>query len=560
MTAARIAFTCLLALSPIGSAMAQNPFVTGNESSGVQNRSGDTSPTPGFSAGQTNSRIDDYYNQDEQINVDPDTGVLRVLRVNQKNLLNDFVTAVLPLRNVSPREVREVMRTVTGLEGGRAEVILDRQLNENFLQVICPKFMLPYIADAIAALDVPWLMQDRDGSATLHYSPLHRHISNLDPLASLYSGGEEGASQLDNLYNTVARRDEPIRIDRYLEAARLFDRPAPHSLLKFRVYEVDSNNDLSLGVDWISWKNGPGRGLFEAIFGGQESHHQFDNATGHFDPNLGALTILSNGSGQVHREATQFLVSANYVLTSAYLDFLRVKGKARVLAEPEIYVLTSRVASWSSVDQTLGFAVDPANPGANGIIPQRLDNVNIIANGPGVAVDQISSDFSAHNRFLNHTIRAELGIALNVFSVVGLETSEVEIEFVSTDLAGVTPQGTPMISSRRLVTKVNLRNGEPFVLGSLSRNERVNSANKAPWLGDIPVLGYLFGQENNVARQKEIVVTVVPEFFQGTPKELLDVAHRDTIAMASGQQDCEATPNAFCFDKWLSDTVEFPRD
>jgi hypothetical protein len=147
------------ALAFAGVASAQNKKVNPDEAAGVQNRRGDASPGGGFSTGEANSRIDDYFNQDEQINVNPDSGVVKVLRVNQKNLINDFVTAVFPLNSVLPREVRNVFRTVCAKEGGRAEVIQDKVQKKYWLQVICPAFMLPHIEEAVRQLDQAWIKE-----------------------------------------------------------------------------------------------------------------------------------------------------------------------------------------------------------------------------------------------------------------------------------------------------------------------------------------------------------------------------------------------------------------
>src|SRR5690606_2659311 len=135
-------------------ATAQNPGQTGNESSGIQTRRGNESPPSGFSAGQTNSRLDDYFHQDEQINILPDSGVVKVLRVNQKNLINDYVTVLIPIANAHANEIRGALRLITGLEGGRAEVIRDKVQKQAFVQVICPEFQVEPIRQAVAALDV----------------------------------------------------------------------------------------------------------------------------------------------------------------------------------------------------------------------------------------------------------------------------------------------------------------------------------------------------------------------------------------------------------------------
>jgi len=526
-----------------GSATAQNKGVGPDEASGVNSHHGDESPTSGLSAGQTNSRLDDYSNQDEQINLDADSGTVKVLRVNQKNLIHEYVTATIPLTHANPRELRDVMRTVTGKEGGRAEVILDEKTGENYLQVICPAFMVESLREAVGKLDVDWLAQDRDGSATGQWFTLYRPAETLDAIASRYAG--EGATFVDRARNIVTRRDEPYRVDEYLAACDTFDLPPPQAHLKFTIYEVDTSNDLKLGVDWIAWKNGPGRSLFEVLFAGQNSHHQFDNATGFFDPNLGAFTAFSNGNGSIGFKSTQHLLSANYLLTSAFLDFLRVKGKARVLAEPELYAFSGVTATWSSVDQFLSFESAPVDPGTNGAVPTRLN---------------FGSDFSAHDRFMSHGLRTgnEVGLFLKVRSVVGTETSEVEVDLDSSAVAGTTPQGTPILTTRRIVTKLRLANGQPFVLGGLTRTEEIESNQKAPWLGDIPILGYLFGQETSSARRKELVITAIPRFYQGAPKEITDAVTLDTLAMASGAQEIEVPETSYGFDQWLFDTVEKP--
>src|SRR5262245_39226461 len=86
----------------------------------VQARRGDPSPN------KFESNINDYTHQDEQLNLKPDDGQVRVMRTDQKNLVNDFQTELIPLRYATPREIRNVMRVVTGIEGGRAETVVDK--------------------------------------------------------------------------------------------------------------------------------------------------------------------------------------------------------------------------------------------------------------------------------------------------------------------------------------------------------------------------------------------------------------------------------------------------
>src|SRR6185295_16060391 len=117
--------------------------------------------------------------------------------------------------------------------------------------------------------------------------------------------------------------------------------------------------------------------------------------------------------------------------------------------------------------------------------------------------------------------------------------------------------GTPIISTRRLNTKLRLVDGQPFVFGGLSREEEIDSNAKAPWLGDIPVLGYLFGGETDSARRKELVFTCVPRFYQGAPKSVDDPEYVDTIGMVT-KRNCEldVPDNSFGWDQWIFGCTE----
>jgi hypothetical protein len=551
-----IAAIACLASAP---AYAQFPGLTGEEFQNIQKRVGDPTPAPGFSSGESNSRIDDYIYQDEQINIDPlNTGVVRVLRTNQKALINDFVSLTVPILNVTPREIRNVFRSVVGIEGGRAEVIIDKKTKENFVHLIAPKFMMPYLEQSIRGLDEKWVANVRDGSDRQTYFAKWRSAAEIDPFARNYAG--EGVSQIDARREAITRRDEPYRVGEYFKGAAEHDVPPPLALLKFNIYEVTTSDDYLVGVDWVAWKNGPGRSLFDLILGGQWATSRIDNATGNFDPNFGAFTDYSQGEHGRGINVDQYLLSANYVLTSAYLDFLRVRGKARVVASPEIYVLTHRVATWQAQDQFLSFQVTPSSPDALGIKPTKINKANTSATGEETA----ASDFSVHNRFLRHSVSPNaLGLSLQVFAAIGLESSEVEVQFISTDLAGTTPQGTPIITNRRLVTKQRMVDGQPQVLGSMIREEEINGSDKAPGLGSIPILGYLFGREYETKSRKEIVITVAPTFYAGPraggPDNVVGETQLRTMQMAMPGEEPPTAPGGVSgFDAWIFEEAALP--
>ena len=76
------------------------------------------------------------------------------------------------------------------------------------------------------------------------------------------------------------------------------DIPPSQIKLEVAIYEVNVKNDLKLGLDYVAWKNGIGRDLFEGVVAGGKSY------IGHFRwANLHAA------------------------VTSAYIDFLAARAK-----------------------------------------------------------------------------------------------------------------------------------------------------------------------------------------------------------------------------------------
>ncbi|HEX8534911.1 MAG TPA: type II and III secretion system protein family protein [Allosphingosinicella sp.] len=68
----------------------------------------------------------------------------------------------------------------------------------------------------------------------------------------------------------------------------------------------------------------------------------------------------------------------------------------------------------------------------------------------------------------------------------------------------------PALTTRRTETTVELGSGQSFVIGGLLRNNNNNSVDKAPWLGDIPILGALFRSTSFRRSESELVIVVTP--------------------------------------------------
>jgi pilus assembly protein CpaC len=68
----------------------------------------------------------------------------------------------------------------------------------------------------------------------------------------------------------------------------------------------------------------------------------------------------------------------------------------------------------------------------------------------------------------------------------------------------------PAISTRRAETTVELGSGQSFMIAGLLSNSSQNALDKAPGLGDIPILGNLFRSKTYRKGETELVIVVTP--------------------------------------------------
>ena len=72
----------------------------------------------------------------------------------------------------------------------------------------------------------------------------------------------------------------------------------------------------------------------------------------------------------------------------------------------------------------------------------------------------------------------------------------------------------PTLTKRLLRNTVVAENGKTVVLGGLIRNNQTESITKVPFLGDIPVLGWLFKQKKTTNDKTNLLVFITPRIIR----------------------------------------------
>ena len=125
------------------------------------------------------------------------------------------------------------------------------------------------------------------------------------------------------------------------------------------------------------------------------------------------------------------------------------------------------------------------------------------------------------------TLPKEFGIRLNLVPTV-LENNQIHLQVapeVSTvdttlfvDAGGL---NIPGFRTRRMQTTLEMGNRERLVLAGLFNNEDIRVNSRFPGLGNVPVLGAFFRNQNRNNNKNEMIVIIQPEVISKTATDVV---------------------------------------
>jgi pilus assembly protein CpaC len=228
--------------------------------------------------------------------------------------------------------------------------------------------------------------------------------------------------------------------------------------------------------------------IFSGIFGGGAA------TLGRFSPNLAGGAISNSATGATSGATAAAVSQLNSLSRGSTLlgvDAKKRDGLVRVLAEPNIMAISGQSASFLS--------------GGKIFIPVAQSNQN----GTGTTITLEEKEF---------------GVGLK-FTPTVLDGSRINLKFVSeaselqqtgspfTSVNGVTAI-LPSMTTRRVDTTVQLRDGQSFMVAGLIKNNLATSLDKFPGLGEVPVMGALFRSTEFQNDQSELMFIVTPRLVK----------------------------------------------
>jgi general secretion pathway protein D len=274
---------------------------------------------------------------------------------------------------------------------------------------------------------------------------------------------------IDERANVLVMRDTPDAVRMAEKLVASIDVAEPEVMLEVEVLEVSRSRIQDLGIQYP--------------------------ASATFTPSpLAAAASGASSSGLVlsdlaHQTSKTIGVSALSVTVNA----MKQSGLVNTLASPQIRVRNKEKAKIliGSREPVITNSVTPTSTGA-AVVTGSVQYLDV-----GLTLE------------VQPTIYLDSDVAIKV----NLEVSSIlkQIQTASGTIAYE-------IGTRNANTLLRLKDGETQILAGLIQDSDTRTANSIPGLGDIPLLGRLFGTHHSDREKDEIVLSITPRIIRMQPR------------------------------------------
>ena len=187
-------------------------------------------------------------------------------------------------------------------------------------------------------------------------------------------------------------------------------------------------------------------------------------------------------------------------------QFLLNDSKTKVIQQPQLRAVDGQ-KSTLKIGQRVPVATGSFQPGIGGVGINPLVNTQFNYIDVGVNVDMTPHIHANHE--------VSMKILFEISSVASFQ-----------NIGGISQ---PVIGQDRIEHEIRIREGEVNLIGGFMENSLTSSNSGLPWLSQIPILKYLFGQNQTERIQNEIVFILTPHIVRR-----LDVTDYNTRAVNIG--------------------------
>jgi MSHA biogenesis protein MshL len=271
-------------------------------------------------------------------------------------------------------------------------------------------------------------------------------------------------------------------VEKYLRASELVS--ARQVMLEAKIIEVQLNDGYQSGINWATLQNG---GKTAIGVNGL-------NPDGTTTVNLGGTVAQMLGGAIPGPAGSVFGLAFNDGDFGAVINLIKSQGVVHVLSSPRIATINNQKAVLKvGTDDFFVTEVTGGTPGT----------ASTASTAPSVVVQPFFSGIALD---VTPQIDDKDNITLHVRPSVSNVTEKTQTIDLGTFGELVLPLASSSISETDSV--VRLKDGHIVAIGGLMSQSFDDSKNRVPLLGDIPVLGELFGNTSQSRQKRELVVLI----------------------------------------------------
>jgi type II secretory pathway component GspD/PulD (secretin) len=304
-----------------------------------------------------------------------------------------------------------------------------------------------------------------------------------------------GSIAVDARTNALIITDIPETFPQVEQILAELDRKAPQVMIEAQIVEINSDRAQQLGLEW-----GGANGELASFTGGKRDTTfplNMPKNVGNFhffDPVNEVISGLGGGAGagEAEGEATGPLFASQ--LQTGILDLTQLsvvlralvsRAEARFLGKPKILTLNNK--------------------------PALIQ----VAQNEAVAIRTASSQDAGGSSQGTEPERFSTGLKLKVTPQVNREgfiTMFIETSFTNAVESKISSQSNRVFdpATRGASTLVRVKNGQTLVLGGLLESRESKAVRKVPFLGYIPLIGWLFTSNSSQRTNTDLVIFITP--------------------------------------------------
>ena len=294
-----------------------------------------------------------------------------------------------------------------------------------------------------------------------------------DKTTSLLSS--RGNISVDERTNTLWIQETTDKLEEIRNLIHQLDKPVRQVLIEARVVLVNKNFESDLGISFGITNPNHISGTFDAAnqIAGGTAPAAVRNPLSRLNVDLPAAI---EGVAQTPSFGIALAKLSNDVFLDLELSAIESEGKGEVISSPRLVTANQHEA--------------------------------LIESGEEIPYQEATSSGAAAIAFKEAVLRLRVTPQITPDHKI-IMTLQVNQDSVSPkDVLGV-----PIILTKKIETNVLVDNGQTIVLGGIYRQEKSRSAERVPFLGELPVIGALFRNTNLVNKQEELLIFITPKIM-----------------------------------------------